>query len=48
MLTESQRRFAAENHDLIYAFLRERRYDPDEFYDIAAFGVLRAVIRYLT
>lgn len=48
VLTESQRRFAAENHDLIYAFLRERRYDPDEFYDIAAFGFLRAVIRYLT
>lgn len=47
-LTEEQRRFAAENHNLIYRFLRERGLDADEYYDIAALGFLSAVRRYLT
>lgn len=46
-LTEAQRQFAAENHDLIYSFLQERSLDMD-CYDVAAFGYLRAVQRYLT
>lgn len=47
-LTEEQRRFAADNHDLIYSFLQEQKLDIDCFYDIAVFGYLRAVERYLT
>lgn len=47
-MTEPQRRFAAENHNLIYRFLHERGWEVSEYYDIAAFGFLRAVRRYLT
>lgn len=48
VLTEQQRQFAAERHNLIYAFLREKGWPVSEYYDIAAFGFLRAVRRYLT
>lgn len=47
-LTEEQQRFAAENHDLIYAFLHRGRLPVSEYYDVAALGFLRAVQRYLT
>lgn len=47
-MTEQQRQFAAEHHSLIYAFLREKGWPASEYYDIAAFGFLRAVCRYLT
>ncbi len=47
-LTEGQRQFAAENHDLVYSFLREQKLDIDHYYDVAVFGYLRAVERYLT
>lgn len=46
-MTEEQRQFAANNHDLIYSFLRERSLDID-YYDAAAMGYLKAVQRYLT
>lgn len=45
-MTEPQRRFATKNHNLIYRFLRDRGWDIREYYDIAAFGFLRAVQRY--
>lgn len=47
-LTEHQRRFASEHHNLIYSFLHEKEWSVIEYYDIAAFGFLRAVRRYLT
>lgn len=47
-LTEEQRRFAAGNHSLIYSFLNRQELDSQEYYDIAAFGYLSAVRRYLT
>ena len=47
VLTEPQRQFAAKNHSLIYRFLHERGWEVREYYDIAAFGFLRAVQRYL-
>lgn len=47
-MTEQQRQFAAEHHSLIYAFLREKGWPANEYYDIVAFGFLRAVCRYLT
>lgn len=45
-MTEEQRQFAAKHHNLIYAFLHEQRWTVEEYYDIAAFGFLRAVMRY--
>ena len=46
VLSDAQRAFAAEHHGLIYAFLNEERWPEDEFYDIAALGYLRAILRY--
>ncbi len=46
MLTEEQRRFAAENHDLVYRFLHWKGWAVGEYYDIAALGYLSAVWRY--
>ena len=45
-MTDEQRRFAAENHNLVFAFLRRERLEPGEYYDIAAWGFLCAVLRY--
>ena len=47
-MTDEQRRFAAEHHNLIYRFLHERGWAVSEYYDIAALGFLRAVRRYLS
>lgn len=46
-LTAEESAFAAENHDLIKSYLRKRRLPIDEYYDIAVFGYLRAVRKYL-
>lgn len=48
VMTAEQRQFAAERHNLIYTFLQEKGWSVSEYYDIAAFGFLRAVRRYLT
>lgn len=47
-MTEEERRFAAEHHDAVYRFLRKKRLNADEYYDIAVFGYLDAVRRYLS
>lgn len=47
-LTQVQQQFAAENHDLIYAFLNRGGLPVSEYYDVAALGFLHAVQRYLT
>ena len=39
--------FAEKYHHLIYAFLSKHKLPVDEFYDIAVFGYLRAVRKYL-
>lgn len=39
--------FAEEHHGMVYAFLRIYGLPADEFYDIAVFGYLRAVRKYL-
>ena len=39
--------FAEKYHHLIYAFLGKHKLPADEFYDIAVFGYLRAVRKYL-
>lgn len=47
-LTEEQRRFAEQNHGLIYAFLKGTGHSAADYYDAAALGYLQAVQRYLT
>lgn len=47
-LTPEQRRFAAEHHGLVYAFLNDKRLPEDEYYDIVIFGYLDSVRRYFT
>lgn len=47
-LTEEQRRFAEQNHALVYKFLHRHGLSVDEYYDIVIFGFLLAVQRYLT
>lgn len=46
-LTPEQREFAADHHNLIYAFLNKKKLRDDDFYDIVVFGFLRAVQDYL-
>jgi RNA polymerase sigma factor (sigma-70 family) len=46
-LNSAQRRFAEENHNLIYAFLKKKKLPEDDYYDVVAFGFLRAVQNYL-
>lgn len=47
-LTPEQRLFAAENHDLVYAFLNDKHLPENDFYDVIIFGYLDAVRRYFT
>lgn len=47
-LSPEQRQFAAAQHNLIFAYLREKKLYHGDYYDIAAFGYLRAVKRYFT
>ncbi len=46
-LTPEQRLFAAENHDLVYAFLNSKHLSETEFYDVIIFGYLDAVCDFL-
>lgn len=46
-LTLEQQDFAADHHNLVYAFLRDKKLRRDEFYDVVVFGYLRAVRKYL-
>lgn len=41
--TKEEQLFAEENHDLVYAFLNEKKLSEDEYYDVVVFGYLRAV-----
>ena len=45
-LTDEQRKFAEENHDLIYAFLKENSLPVVQYYDVVVFGYLCAVQEY--
>lgn len=47
-LTREERRFAAENHRLILAFLARRGLPEEDYYAVAALGYLEAVQRYLS
>lgn len=45
-LTEQERAFAEQNHELIYKFLKRNNLPESEFYSVAAWGYLKAVQRY--
>ena len=45
-LTQEQREFAAENHEIVLSYLRGKRLDASEWYDVAVFGYLRAGRKY--
>lgn len=42
-MTDAERKFATNNHNLIYGFLHQYGYDVETYYDIAVFGYLKAV-----
>ena len=46
-LTQAESDFAAEHHELIFGYLNQAGLSEDDFYDIAVFGYLRAVRKYL-
>ena len=46
-LTEEESNFAAAHHSVIFAYLKKAGLSFDDFYDIAVFGYLRAVRKYL-
>lgn len=45
-LSANERRFAEENHNLIYSFLHQHGYSIEDFYSIVVFGYLKAVQTY--
>ena len=45
-MSKEQQKFAEENHNLIYFFLKRRQLEVEEYYGIAADGYCRAVITY--
>lgn len=42
-LTNEQRKFAEENHNLIYKFLYRKNLNPEEWYGVVAIGYVKAV-----
>lgn len=42
-LTETEKRFAEENHNLVYGFLHRYNYSIEECYNVVIFGFLKAV-----
>ena len=47
-LTMEEQFFATQNHNLVYAFLREKELPEDVFYDVVIFGYIRAVQEYVS
>lgn len=45
-LTKEQRRFAEENHHLVFTFLNQKDLPESAFYDVVIFGYLKAVQEY--
>lgn len=43
VLTEEERQFAEQNHDIVILFLKTKRLRFDDWYDTIIFGYLRAV-----
>ena len=47
-LTHEEQVFAAENHYIVDKYLRKRRLNPDEYYDVVIFRYLRSVKRWFS
>jgi len=47
-LTDYERQFADQHHDIVYRFLHSRRLNISEYYDVVIFRYLGAVQRYLS
>jgi len=47
-MTDTERRFAEEHHDIVARYLRWRRLDPGEYYDIVILRYMGAVQQYLS
>ena len=47
-LTREEQVFAAENHYIVDKYLRKRRLDPNEYYDVVIFRYLRSVKRWFS
>lgn len=45
-LTEIEKQFIMENHNLVYSFLRKYGYSIEEYYNIAIFGLIKSVQAY--
>ena len=45
-MTQEEREFAEQNHDLVIDYLRRKRLPMDDYYDIVIFGYLSAVQQY--
>ncbi len=45
-LTDRQRKFAEQNHNLVYSFMNEKGLQEATYYDVIIFGYLRAVQEY--
>lgn len=45
-LSSLEREFAAEHHNLVYAFLKNKKLDPQDYYDVVIFAYLTVVRRY--
>ena len=43
-MSQAQQLFAEEHHNLVYAFLKEKKLPEDEYYDVVIFGYLQAVM----
>ena len=37
-MSQAQQLFAEEHHNLVYAFLKEKKLPEDEYYDVVIFG----------
>ena len=45
-MTQEEREFAEQNHDLVIDYLRRKRLPMDDYYDVVIFGYLSAVQQY--
>ena len=45
-MTQEEREFAEQKHDLVIDYLRRKRLPMDDFYDVVIFGYLSAVQQY--
>ena len=45
-MTLKQEKLVEENHNLIFSFLKKYKLDIDDFYDLAAIGLCKAVLNY--